>query len=269
MKHGILTWAVTALIAACAAQADAAVVAYWRFEPGALNIDSGPNHYDLDIQGNGVSQGSATPGYTPSNSGSLTLSGSDTAGRVLKTINAVDLSALNKITVEWWANVATNSAAGIIFEQGTDFNSTAGAIIADVIEGPARMDVAQHTVAYYIDRAARPANGTWTHYAMEIDKAQTGNDRLHLYINGVEVGDNTQVASDTPAFGNAVMYFGSRNNSQFFFDGSIDEVRISDTILAPEQFLMYVPEPASAGALVVAGAMSAMTRRRRVGVPNQ
>ena len=271
MKRCLLSLGLAVASAAVVSRVSASTVAYWRFEPGALNIDSGPNNYNLTIAGNGVSGGTPTTGYNVSNNGSITLSGTSTAGRQLQTINPLNLSSLNQITVEWWANVATNASAGIIFEQGSDFNTTPGAIIADVIEGPSRMDAAQHSNFYYIERANRPANGTWAHYAMTIDKALAGAARIHLYINGVDVGDNTTTgadANDKPAFGNATMYFGSRNNSNFFFDGSIDEVRISDTILSTDQFLIYVPEPASAGVFAASGALLAISRRRRA-APNQ
>ncbi|MBI1367570.1 MAG: PEP-CTERM sorting domain-containing protein [Planctomycetes bacterium] len=100
-------------------------------------------------------------------------------------------------------------------------------------------------------------DGLWHHFAMTYN-ASTRTVTLF--------GDYTQVGSAVLS-DSGVMHFDS--NSLFFganaggraLDGWLDEVRISDTLLTPNQFLTIVPEPTSFAMLGVSGL--ALMRRRR------
>lgn len=81
------------------------------------------------------------------------------------------------------------------------------------------------------------ANSTSTNFAVQTGDIMTDNDWHHykitknssdkytFYLDGVDSGDTTNAGNDTYA---ATLYIGQRGNSTGFFDGNIDDIRISD-----------------------------------------
>lgn len=110
------------------------------------------------------------------------------------------------------------------------------------------------------------APGTWYKYAVVNDGAL-----LSLYLDS---GAGYALQGDTnPVSGGALWNYNNTwsigrgwfNGPADFFDGQIDEVRISDVALSPSEFLFApVPEPGAA-ALVLAPLLGALTRRSRRG----
>jgi hypothetical protein len=103
---------------------------------------------------------------------------------------------------------------------------------------------------------AAVANGLWHHVAMTYN----GTTRvMDLFVDYVDVGGGT--VANALVYDDSAMRFGGSGGGRAF-DGNIDEVRLSDSVLAPNEFLRAVPEPSS----VALGAIAAMTllgRRRR------
>jgi hypothetical protein len=96
--------------------------------------------------------------------------------------------------------------------------------------------------------------------------------RLYLDDTSNGVGDYVlQSAPNTSIAGGALVQStapwtvgrGWFNGPADFFDGQIDEVRISDVVLSPSQFLFsQIPEPSGCALALIAGSMYAMGRRR-------
>jgi len=108
-----------------------------------------------------------------------------------------------------------------------------------------------------------PALNQWIHVAGTLDDA-TG--RMSLYVNGVlQAFTTTNLRSAASLTGGSPgIGIGNTPSANFpsWFDGKIDEVRISDVALDPSQFLnAAVPEPTSAVFLGIAG-LCLLSRRR-------
>ena len=86
---------------------------------------------------------------------------------------------------------------------------------------------------------ANVLDGEWHHVAFTIDGSEQGDGRITLFLDGIDVG--TYFAfnspSGTPGFLDQTFYIGSRTDNQIRFVGLLDEVRISDRILSPSEFL--------------------------------
>jgi len=111
--------------------------------------------------------------------------------------------------------------------------------------------------------------GTWYNLA-----AVSDGSTLSLYVNGAQVASTPFVSADprlavgTTSGGD--WHAGEWSVGRGLFNGGhadrgygvIDEVRISNSALAPSQFLSAVPEPAT-GTLALIGLLSLQTQRRR------
>lgn len=213
-------------------EAKAAVVAYWRLEPGNLGADSSGNAHELTVTGLASSTDLAAnaPG-----SGSATFNGSAFA----KTTSPLDLSSYTHLTIEWLMKTA-QSDLGIVYEHSANYNNSRGGLLADINEVAAgRLSVGNSgQPGYAVKDTPYPPDGGWHHYAVTIDSALTTDQRVKVYIDGVLATNLTQNAliGNPQSFINATFNLGSRNGSAFFFKGGLDEFRISDRILTPDQF---------------------------------
>ena len=84
-----------------------------------------------------------------------------------------------------------------------------------------------------INSSVSAAIGQWQHYAVVLDDA--ANTGI-LYIDGVQVGSNTNMTLTPAALGNlANNYLGRSNWPDPYFDGKMDEVRIWNYARTPQQ----------------------------------
>ena len=273
--------AVAMLMAALPAPASGATEAYWRFENGQANQAATGIGTILDSSGNGLNS-------TPQN------------GPVYRTLVPDSLvpqtGAGNGLALEF-----NGTSQGLILSDTPGLALTHGLTLEAyicphairsqivVIRGDARSAIDPYYLAqegtnltFAITKAGDtqptvrvmtpvPAVNTWMHVAGTLDDA-TG--QMSIYIDGVLKSSTITTARPFGAL-QAGQYPGISigtlsRNEQGWFDGMIDEVRISDVALTPEQFL-NTPEPATVSLLALGGL--AMLRRKaakcNLGTPHQ
>ncbi len=245
---------------------DADVIAYWRFEDGALTADSSGNGHTL-INRNGAAVWSSNHSALAPGDGSAYFNG---AARLYTAAN-LNLSGVSQLTVEWFAQPQTSSS-GFVWSHTYDPLTTSGGLWGLVDGGAATPTIGVRytqsagggtalTATAPIPGGSNP--GVWNHYAITLDATDGTLSTFRLYINYVEVG--TYTSSGTPgatALVNQVFNIGARQNDALPFIGYIDEIRLSSTILTPGQFLQVVPEPATTS-LIGLAALGLLTRSRR------
>ena len=233
-----------------------ATVAYWRFEEGTPGtIPSGVNSV-LDSSGNGLD---GTPfGHpiyrmvnNPQSTMGLEFNGAD--ARVFVPDNNL-LQLTKSLTLEAYIQIHRVPPGNVDYTQivfrGDDRGALDPYFLALTPDGKLVFHVedAFYNIAAVVSPSALPLNQT-LHVAGTLDD-ETGAQKL--FINGEEVASQVTSlrpfglleSSEKPGLG-----IGSLQSTLLpqFFDGIIDEVRISNIALTPSEFL---PPPLGVGGLV-------------------
>ncbi|HEX5922836.1 MAG TPA: PKD domain-containing protein [Baekduia sp.] len=148
----------------------------------------------------------------------------------------LNLSATNKLTIEFWLNwdaYANNDRLAMEFTP--NFNQGPGGFLVDpnapeqggqfgvaIGSGGARNNV------YF----ARPSAGAWHHYAFVLDASAPAASQITPYVDGQPVAF-TKTASGTGGanFANSQLYLMSRAANSLFGSGDLDEVAIYNRAL--------------------------------------
>ncbi len=151
--------------------------------------------------------------------------------------------------------------------RGDDFpNAVPNQLFVEWIDGHATLNSDDHFLASGQSVVANK----WYHVAVTINATdaslyiagETGPYKLLDHSTGSYAGPSGNVIASEP-LGWTVGRGAYNNNPADWADAHIDEVRISDTVLTPNQFLFVaVPEPSSA-ALCVFGLLGLLCRRRK------
>ncbi|MDA3925123.1 MAG: alpha/beta fold hydrolase [Kiritimatiellae bacterium] len=202
--------------------------AYWRFDKGAPLTDSSGNGNTLTGSGVVFDKGSAI------------LNGSQT---VFSTLNTLDLSAFDNLTIECFIRTASTAKA-IILEHSTAFYQNPGAFLIDVNESSTGDIMGGFCTAtgvklnIDISSAGIVADGEWHHTSIVYNKHAAGTDRSTLYVDGIAQGTYASWTDDSAvSFRNAAFYIGSRENNSMKFKGELDDIRITGAALTPAEFM--------------------------------
>jgi len=176
-----------------------------------------------------------TNGATGKINSSLSFDGTDDYAY----INQVNLSNTDKMSLSFWLKFSGNSLK-IISEYSNNFNSNNSFLIDHSEFGiPGSLQISDHTPSgYNISYTSKAYNDNqWHHFVSTIDRS-LGINQNKIYIDGKE--DNILHTSHrTDLSGNFggpfTLYLSSRAGNSYFFPGLIDDVRIYNYALTPDQ----------------------------------
>lgn len=252
-------------LAAVPARAD--IISYLRFEEGSswfaedqtgLMNGSLLNFYDYSAgagdsgpQGWSTSVASAVvPQTGADNTGSIHLAGGS-AFVNLSNPNHLDLG--DTFTIEFYLRVQSGSPGGFLLYGFSPVNSLYGQVniseSGDISLGNQFQDSINYVPASLV------VLDEWQHYALV---KQPGE--YSIYIDGtLQFNGALPSGTDGPYFFFGTDISGDREIGEGF-RGYIDEFRISDTALTPDQFLNAVPEPSTL-VLISVGLLGVCGRR--------
>ncbi len=231
---------ICAVLAVAAAPGHAAVIAWYRFEPGNFLADSSGNGNTLQNTGAVIDIGDV------GGAGGSRASAYFDGASIMRTIANLNLSPYQQIRVSWWMKnevdkTYTPPNAEIVFEHSNNFNNFPGGFLVSVnenltgIQGAAGIRGAS---GYNLDAyphaapdAGHPA-GVWEQMAVVFNLASPdGANVVRVYRNGVLLTDQPYSPSfqttGLAPFRNDVLYVGARGaGPSLQFKGNIDDLKI-------------------------------------------
>jgi hypothetical protein len=213
------------------------LIAWYRFEPGALLTDSSGNGHHL-FSGNPASWSPAgsTPAPDAAGAQAARFDGTDD---IVRTAAPLPLSTYRKLHVDWWLRPRNDpGATGIVFEHSGDFNTAPGGFLAAVQNAPSggttgaagmRLDSNFNLDAF----DDGPAN-VWQHLDLFLDaSAGRAEDVLRLSKNGALTASLPYLTHQGTGLVNLRddwFVIGARGGSlpfPYHLKGDLDELRLS------------------------------------------
>lgn len=237
--------------------ASGGTVAYWRFEEGRADSPASGYFSVLDSSGNGLDgtpingpvYRADVPAGTVPHTGTpdtLSLQFNGTSQRIAVPDNP-RFVLTHSLTLEAYIKPLAATAPGQIVFRGDDRLGN-DAYWLYVQNNQVIFDVENAAQQFAYVSAPLPALNRWTEVAGTLDDA---SGAMRLYINGVQRASAvTSVRPVGPMDPNSSPGIGIGNvqsgNYNEYFNGLIDEVRISDQALTPAQFLSEAIIPGDA-----------------------
>jgi hypothetical protein len=258
--------AVVSVLCLCSGTANAALVSHYTFDEisGTTATDSGPAGANGAI-GSNVTLGTAGvfgTAFTFNNDAGQT--GVVDMGNASTLFTAI--TASQTITLSVWLKWTTAGTRDSIVFLGDNTVSNRYLDLGTVTAtGGFYGRVRDGVNSGFPDLTPTPAtglnNGEWHHVAYTVDAIA---DVTQLYVNGVLVGSTTTPAVTLPSiFNNFEVGRLGRGAPTDAFAGSVDELRIYDTILSGGEIAaLAVPEPGFSILLGLAGAGLILRRQR-------
>jgi fibronectin type 3 domain-containing protein len=131
-----------------------------------------------------------------------------------------------------------------------------GWIVASV-EG--RIKFTTWAVQDYISSGTAVSNGAWTHIAVTMNE----NNNVQFYVDG-EPFESLKIGPAPANYGLIETYLATDGNDSYPYFGVLDEVRVYQGLLSPDEIrdLAYIPEPGILG-MVILAALGAFVVRRK------
>jgi len=243
-------------------------VAYYRFDGSTLNDSTGNASQNGTMSSGSASYSSTVPGATvPQTGQSNTQSISLGASNYPLFNYAFPFDTLANATLEFWVNPSQLNGENDMFwtTLGSGDQNRYNIFLGSA--GDFRMDYREpagnlHTLA---DVANAVSIGQWTFLAI----TKSGST-YSVYVNNATTPSSTVTDSSPNLPTSSGWTLDGRslagNCSTCTFFGLMDEIRISDTVLDPSQFLIAqsgsVPEPSSMLLMLGGGLLLAWRRRR-------
>ena len=268
---------------AIALSADPQTVAYWRFEEGTANANAVGANTILDSSGNNLN---GTPYNNPvyrANVPVATIPQTGAADALSMQFGASyqrvfisddpKFQLTHSLTLEAWIKPTSSTQYGILLVRANDRPGHDPYYLS--VNDPYDTRHVGSNIDFRIENdsggeayvsAALPPLNQWSHIAATLDDS-TG--AIGMYINGTLVAmDTTSIrpfaalSGENPGIGIGNLQWTIGDEP---FAGLIDEVRITNGLLAPNQFLDAVPEPAMLSLLALGGlgVLGRVARRRK------
>ena len=227
--QAVLRTALKLALAIRFSRASSALVGWWKFDEGSgtTAADSSGNGDTMTLF-NGVSWVAGKIGDA------ISANGTNQYG----TVPAINLSGTSTLTVAFWANrTYSTTTESVLLEDSTNYNNSTTGFGFFPDDTPCKgIQAAVHgNVGYSVNCYSQPSSGVWHHLAIIYDKTQAGNNQTALYIDGVlqtPTSNLNNTAQNTNSFGNNPIYLFSRDGSQFFNGGEVDDLRIYNRALS-------------------------------------
>jgi hypothetical protein len=226
------------------------IAAYTFDDVSGTSVPDGTGNGNTGTLINGATTSTNAPftHYPPSNN-SLSLDGVDD---FMAVADLTDFTV--DATIEGWVNPSSLGAENWVWKVARDGDPStyyAARLVSGTVQAffGNRTGTAQST--------ATLPSGDWTHLA--VTYSTTGG--VNIFVNGSP--DGSAAWTNTSNLGSSVvqLLLGTENGVGNFFDGLMDEVRISEGILSNEQIAAdsqhtFVPEPTAAAMLGAAGLLA-------------
>ncbi len=257
----MLTGIITLIFLANASNAD--TIGYWRFEEGSAgNTASGADSIlDTAFANHGTPSGD--PVYSSSVPvGSIPLTGDsnglsldfDGVGDTVLIGTDAALNSADPFTAEFWMNSSdASSGQKLLVDKSHGFGDNTGWFFQTDGVGVLGFGLGNGGAFNGVGGPTNLFDGSWHHIAGTYDGAT-----IEMFVDGVSQGT---AAAGVYNSNTRDIRIGSARNNGRHFNGQIDELRISNTVLTPSQFLA-VPEPTSA-TIMVLGIVGLLARRRK------
>jgi hypothetical protein len=195
----------------------------WKFDGQSVEDATGNNNPNTLSGGATYSEDVPTGGEH-----ALSLNGTDA---YVSVANSTSLNITGALTVEAWVKYTSNSNyQNIVAKECYGTTGCGGYALQITNTGKPRMIVYRGGSSFTaVSGATTITQGVWHHVAGVFDGSE-----IRVYLDGVEDGSGT---SQAPVSGTASLSIGRRSStSQYYFNGLIDEVRVSAAALYDSDF---------------------------------
>lgn len=213
-------------------------VGYWKFDKG-----EGGTAYDYSGNSN---NGTIYPGTGGTNTSTSTMWSNGSNGKIngsmdfddtddeINIDDNTDLQITDELTVCAWVYSSITSGNAGVFEKtvGGAVN-TSYLLFADTTKYNFRVDMSGTQTIGSL-KTLTDLKDTWAHLCGSYSKSNNG--RLSIYVNGVE--DNySNITANSIDTGSGISYIGMLGGSIYPFNGQIDEVKVWNYALTPEDII--------------------------------